>query len=108
MRVSNITSIFEAKFGMMETLKMHLDAGFDAIDVSFHTKDSVLYALEDPTSLLKEMRSYVESRGAVEVLDELQNLASVFHAPPVLAAGREEAHPSRTGKRPSLSRVVVV
>ena len=65
MRVSNITSVFETKFGMMETLKMHLDAGFDAIDVSFHTKDSVLYALEDPTSLLKEMRSYVESRGAV-------------------------------------------
>ena len=65
MRVSNISGIFEPKFGMMEALKMNLDAGFDAIDISFHAKECALLALDDPTPLIQEMRSYVESRGAV-------------------------------------------
>ena len=65
MRVSNVTSAFEPRFGMMEALKINIDAGFDAIDLSFHAKDCALYALEDPTDLIHEMRAYVESRGAV-------------------------------------------
>ena len=65
MRVSNITSPFEARLGMMEALKMNLDAGFDAIDLSFHAKGCALYAMDDPTPLIREMRAYVESRGAV-------------------------------------------
>ncbi len=65
MRVSNITSPFERKIGMMETLKLHLDCGFDAIDMSFHEMRSAVYDEVTGEGLLREMRSYVESRGAV-------------------------------------------
>lgn len=65
MRVSNLTSIFESNFGMLEAVKMNLDAGFDAIDISFYPKDCELLALDDPTALIKKMRSLAEDRGAV-------------------------------------------
>ena len=63
MKVSNLTGDLEMRFGLCGAIKMNLEAGFDAIDISFHQLKGEIWT-NGSDALFAEMRDIVASYGA--------------------------------------------
>ena len=83
MRIVNLTSPVEARFGLKEGIRTLLRAGFEGIDLSFHPKETELYS-DDSAGLAKELLS---------IADEFGGAYTQAHAPfPTLRVGDDEEY----------------